>query len=211
MVSCSSDQDETTITDANASKNSSQTKALSKLESLYNTMVSSQDYIDYDDAIESFVAKMKFSGSSSQIDTEAKMLNWISTNIGSTGFTSYIDAENEWNSIKAQRETVILNNKPFFAELSISTRQDFVILLPEIEPGVQPTNACMDECRATFDAIVDAAQDDFGDSLQLGANDFGMSGDGQTFSRLMAIEKITLTVTVEMAAGEYADCLIGCL
>lgn len=211
IVSCSSDQDETTITDANASNNSSQTKALSKLESLYNAMVNSQDYIDYDDAVESFVAKMKFSGVSSQIDTETKMLNWISTNIGSTGFTSYIDAENEWGNIKTLGETVILNNKPFFAELSISTRQDFVVLLPEIEPGVQPTNACMEGCKSSFLAAVASVAENFADVTIQDAGEYQINGNGSTFSKAMSLSITVYKAMTQTIGEEYQDCIIGCL
>lgn len=154
---------------------------------------------------------MKFSGSVSQIDNETKMLNWISANINNTGFTSYLDAETEWNNIKAQGETVILNNKPFFAELSISTRQDFVVLLPEIEPEVQPTNACMDACTQVFLSSGASASEDFALALQTGASDYGMSGDGQTFSQLIVIKKMTYQIAIDIARDEYIDCTIDCI
>ncbi|QYJ67701.1 hypothetical protein [Flavobacterium litorale] len=213
FVSCSNDNEDVTTTNGNNNTtvtNNYQAKSGNNLKPLYQAMTASKRYTDYDAAIKLFTAKMRFTGNTAQINTEAKLLGWINTNIALTSFNNYTEAETEWNSIKKSGEQLITDNQLFFQTLAGSQTQDFVVLLPE--PDVVPaSNPCMEACGDVLDLTVENAQTTLTNSMINGATEYVATGNGAAFSATIATATTLFKIQTGIAVETYADCILACL
>ncbi|AXG73268.1 hypothetical protein DVK85_03110 [Flavobacterium arcticum] len=104
-------------------------------------MVNSNEYISLKKNREIFIGKMNFTGKVSDIDTKAKLLSWINTNISITDFANYNEAETGYDNLLASEKIVTINNLEFYKELQKepSIGGSFLNLT---EPEPVPTDAC---------------------------------------------------------------------
>jgi len=147
LASCSDDSpintsDETLIT--NESHPKSNARINNKLETLYNAMIVSQEYIDVEISIKNFFTKIH---NSSAFDTEEDLLNWAKTNIASTEFNNYKALEEEWSGIITKQTVVLTNHHTFFTTV--------VEEYPDIDYGhtqipYQTTGDCLSELNNCY-------------------------------------------------------------
>lgn len=134
------------------------------IESTFRNLYYSSTYSELDKKMEDFQTKMNYDGDSSIFENETKVLNWISTNINSTTFTSYEEAKSEWASIETQGENIVQENTAFFQLIENSSSEEIregigQVLIPEIgDDENEALNKCKEEfkaCRAEALKIFD--------------------------------------------------------
>ncbi|KAF2519208.1 hypothetical protein E0W68_05400 [Flavobacterium salilacus subsp. salilacus] len=127
------------------------------LETLFNAMISSQDYIDLESKTQSFTQKMNYNGDIADIDNESKMMSWISTNIHTTSFVDYNEAVNEYGSIVSTAEKVVSANTTFFSEYAQIDHDDTTIFIPwQPESPTNPASNCVKDCWDFYESRVNA-------------------------------------------------------
>lgn len=207
VSSCSNDLDNSPKEDSSVID--FQLKSGNDLKTLYDAMVASQDYIEYEIAVKDFSAKMRFDGQSSDIDTEAKLLSWISTNISDTGFTNFTEAQDKWDDIVARGEILVDDNESLFLEIGNNTAGDFQAILPE--PGVEPAaNPCQEACASAFNSTMASVMSEFTSAVQAASDAFTLHGNGHALAVSFGLAITDFRNCSEEAAVDYVDCIIPC-
>lgn len=141
-VACSKENEQNEAIGAN-------TKSMTDLESLYQTMISSQNYIEYKNARAIFIGKMNFTGIPSDVDTETKLKDWIRDNIAITDFADYATAVIEYDLLKERGLASLIENKLFFEEVQLLGGEGLADLL---DHNVPQTEGCPQSCTASLNA-----------------------------------------------------------
>lgn len=179
------------------------------LEPLYIDMIQSQSFIDSENSLHSFIAKMNFTGHVSDIDTQSKMFTWISTNILITDFDSFEEAETLWEEVKYFTQINIDQNDVFFQSLGSRNIEfhDLTMILDPIVP--QPISAygdcetqmqqCTSSSASTYTSAVSAAF--------FAAVNNEITGTEAT--QLIASARNVFSISMALCAEDYENCIMG--
>ncbi|KAF2518741.1 hypothetical protein E0W68_08290 [Flavobacterium salilacus subsp. salilacus] len=152
MASCSNDSEQsTTMVNETDSINFS-TKSSLDLKTLHQMMISSQSYINYKAAHDAFVDKMNFKGDRADIESEAKIKDWIYNNIGLTDFPDFTTAIDEYDELKSLGLISLNDNKLFYETIQIEGTSGLFDLMYEQTPL---SNDCPSICGASLNSCRD--------------------------------------------------------
>lgn len=203
MVSCSNDAETTSFNQDSSSLQPKSTTAT--LEDLYDSMIQSQSYKNAESARNAFISKMNFNGTTSDVQTEAKLLFWISSNISRTTFTNYSAAVTEWENVKDLNYIAFEDNRLFFETLKGKDPSAFQDLLNPIEAPY--SDEC--DCEGLLDICGDMAQEEYSSNVSSAVNSLnGTNGD--EVSGAVAQAKVIYDLTTDVCADQYLDCVLSC-
>lgn len=166
-------------------------------------MTHSESYLVAEEKTHTFVTKMNFSGDTSIINTEAKMLSWISANLTSTDFASLLEAETEWEDIKDLRYVIYQENEDFYHFIQ-SDEDRYIKLLQETNSQSSGCGgSCLDNytsCNSYFSGLHAQA------TISL-ANDFDNHNiSAQQFQSGLAVSHAILVADLLSCLNTYHQC-----
>jgi len=211
FAACTNEQD--TVTSKDSVEFHTKSGAIS-LQSLYNIMTTSTRYISLKGLRSSFVGKMQFKGLMTDINTEAKMLNWIRVNISRTTFASYNQAELEWNNIKSESYTVTTENLEFFSALKAQANPSnsyYNLLQPEYQIALSE-NPCTKACQGAFLSTVNSAAQTYSNAVAQAMASW-ISVNIQSTNNMNSTcssARINFDIAIDEAANTQQLCLAGC-
>jgi hypothetical protein len=202
LFACSNDSETT-------NQNHSNMRGGSLLADLYDDMVNSASYITYDTAHKNFIAKMNYDDNPAAIDSEDKLLSWISLNISKTGFADYTSAKTEWENVKYKFEVMATDNHAFFSEFHNSTNPagDIIQLIGTPELPVS-TSSCEDNCISEYSSSMAAIGTAYGNAFAAAYN--ASENGNPKASTMFSGAKITRDLEIEIADGVLAMCMYQC-
>jgi hypothetical protein len=212
FTSCTSDSDHGSAETSSVDSSKFQLKSSSgnaKLDSLYNVMVNSSDYISLQSQRENFIDKINFTGKTSDINTKPKLLSWINTNISITDFTNYTEAETELEQLSSASKTVMMNNLEFYKELQKEPSPATSLLLLT-DPEYVTTDAC--GCGSTYSSALASIGADQAQSFEnlVGSTDFSDLDSIDNFMAEADEMSNCYTASMSEAFDDYRVCLHNC-
>lgn len=179
LTSCSNDTQEPTVQNTSVIANSADQDELNLkgtidpvLKQLYIDMISSQSYIDYDNARSAFYEKLGGNIPVSEMDAGNKMLAWIQNNLTQTGFLSYQEALDKHEDVVALGIEAIEANLTFHEHLAGAATDALVPILDELEPLPANCKACI----KAYKNCVGIANRQYGEAMQQASHSFTEGG-----------------------------------
>lgn len=209
LGACSSEED---VNLNSVNNGHSSMRLASALETEYNNLIASTEYSDYIAAVDDFVDKMNFTGSTSSLTEKDDILNWISTNISSTGFTNYAEAEDDYDGLNTKYNLMFAANKPFFEELQLSTKGELAIIMyPKYE--FEPAGECEDACNSALSGCTSSQTAQHAAAMETIYDGVDMNDEN---SKIEANKKASFQMTafalgLQICSDNHQSCLVTCL
>jgi len=179
----------------------------STLGDLYRKMTESDSYKKLSDSKDIFFAKMNFTGVVEDIDSETKILTWISDNIASTSFRDTKEAESEWNDLKLQQKAIMVENEEFFTLLYSSGKGTLYPIIHE--PYEQTTTGCEEDCNSANAGCEGIADAYFSAGLEY-ASSYMAGGDFDSAVTVAMVGFTGYVCIMNECGTSHAACLQGC-
>ena len=177
------------------------------LGDLYNTMVQSSSYKIFHNAQKTFSQKMNFTGAVGDIDSETKILTWISNNINSTSFTNFQNATNSWADLKSKQKNVMTENAAFFSLLHNSGKDSLYPIIHE--PYVPVTTGCQEDCNTLNEGCEGFADAYFSAGLEY-ASGYLANGNFNAALTIAVVSFVDYTYIMAGCQSSHTECLKGC-
>jgi hypothetical protein len=184
------------------------------LDKLYDNMVKSEAYINYESLQKDFIAKVNFKGNVSEVDTNEKLLTWISDNLSQTSFVNIEEAEGQSENLKLAFYKVYVENEIFFKGIINSNDTKSLLIhylhLPTL-PGDQVVFGDPCECKADFDFAINQAKNAYTLTISTAKSKYlakTLSGAG--LSKAISDAYNVFSISCTTAADTYRDCTLNC-
>lgn len=219
FYACSNEPDSSELNNSQGkvSKNESlhsRGRGTTKLDSLYEIMITSSRYIDLESARATFIEKLKYKGAIADIDTNEKLLNWVSTNIRVTDFHSYTEAKNELKIITDRSKEVILENLNFYLTLQ-GDPNPYVSYYDLVNPenANSSTNPCLVACQDSFVSSASSIAQEYSDRvvLAMARCNFFTDSSIDTMNDQLTAAEIGFDIAMDGAKNTLKLCISGCL
>lgn len=204
-VACSTDNQETNVNDANTVTVSTKREGVD-LERMYQDMINSASYLAFKDASGTFARKMNFDGALSDIDTDAKILSWISNNIAKTSFANFEAAEREFETVQVLSRTAVDDNMAFYRALDGETPERIIEVIGSPEPPIVSTGC--PTCIKDFNSSMVSITGQFVGHVMVALASVPTEG-GAAASIKLASAQLAFSVAAEHLAQEFIKCCIG--
>nr|WP_322625990.1 hypothetical protein [uncultured Flavobacterium sp.] len=184
------------------------------LDQLYDDMIKSEAYVVYESLQKDFIAKINFTGDVSKIDTNEKLLNWISDNLSQTSFKNIEEAEDQSENLKLAFDKVYFANEKLFigSATSVDPKKDLTRFVP-IRFPYNPTTLGDDPCGCKLDFNNGMTQSQNQFSLAVGNAVAGvLTGTitGAKASEIIDAQRNVFVISAGIYADLYIDCALGC-
>ncbi|MDV6168642.1 hypothetical protein R1T16_09420 [Flavobacterium sp. DG1-102-2] len=207
FAACSNE--ESTDNNANSRAGFQQKSGSSRLDSLYNEMVTSSDYIELKSLRNSFNNKMHYTGPMMDLKPGEEFLDWINANISDTDFISYNQAVAEWRLITDKTLLVFQANLGFYDALAAEpegSKAYYNHLINEL-PQLTPYQSC--SCWDQYQGSVKAATTAFNEAIaKIAKNRFTFGPYNTSKSIADLTEKYSGQLT--FLANQYDNCIDDC-
>jgi len=182
-------------------------KESTNLELFYLSMIESESYIISRETLLNFVANLNFEGDVSDINTEAKMFSWISTNLSKTGFSSLSEAQYEWNNVVEAGSNSFQNNISFYEAIN-GKPQDFRDLVIQYDPILfEPMSGCDQVCKDNFTLCAGNAATGYADSVDATFTAYeNQEISAQTAYLDIQFAEAVFIIASQLCAGYFVEC-----
>ena len=208
-VSCSNENENVSNPSENLSsiqfKNLSTTD-IETAKRLYADLIQTDDYISFKASLRAFNEKVNVTGLN--FKSKAEWMNWISSNLNNTSFTSVVEFENEFDNSVGKLESIITANTTLFNIIgNANSLQLFEIMPPvHISPEYPPVPLdCLDDCIATYEAAEDQAYQDYYQDVENGSDGTLMGSIDIWFAMQKLDEMVYTTLPLQ-----FNDCVGAC-
>jgi len=180
------------------------------LEELYLTMINSESYITAEEKSNIFFEKLNFTGDITEIDTEARLFLWISSNLSSTHFTSVSEAQSYWEEAKSFRVVSIEENIGFYEAMDGRTNETKDLII-QYDPIIQEIiTVPFSDCKEDLDSCIDSATSQFVSDVAVIASSYlGGVNDASVTAAAILLVTETFTTSVGHCANNYVGCVLG--
>lgn len=117
------------------------------LQEVYDDMIKSPEYIDYQNALDTFITKMRPDALDETFTNELQILDWINTHLSMTTFASYADADGQWKAINGKLELALTSHLDFLGNWDDTDWEKLEI--PTEESGTSSDDPCKIACSNT--------------------------------------------------------------
>ena len=148
---------------------------------------------------------MNFDGALSDIDTDAKILSWISNNITKTSFTSFEVAQSELETVQSLSRAAVDNNIAFYRALDGETPERIIEVIGTPDPPIVSTArpTCVKALNKSISTLTSQFAGEVAGAVAL------LPNNGATASLTIAKANQVFMIGVQMAAEEFIKCCVG--
>ncbi len=169
-------------------------------------MLESSSYREAKEMVQNFNSKLNFRGDFTSIDTETKLFFWISENLLSTEFSTYLEAEDFWNSTKNSVYYSYNDNIGFYKAIKGNPRRHLELIignLPEPEI-VSPNSECSDNLTICTTGVSTTYSNAIESTKQAESN--GTISE-ETANTQYTIAQLGYELGMNNCQGIYLDCV----